>query len=110
MKSQAILDQMILVVLNISLWQGRKALKMSDLALNGIDIDKLPPESLATLGSKRIISPKAVKIFISLKRAAKKFCLKNFCRYMWKKLRNGLRRINQSGHRLFVLQLNHRIT
>ena len=81
MKSQAILDQMILVVLNISLWQGRKALKMSDLALNGIDIDKLPPESLATLGSKRIISPKAVKIFISLKRAAKKLCLKNGVRF-----------------------------
>ena len=81
MKTQTILDKMILVVLNISIWQGRKALQMGDLAINGIDIDKLPPESLATLGSKRIISPDALKSFISLKRSAKKFCLKNGVRF-----------------------------
>ncbi len=81
MKTQFILDQMILVVLNISLWQGRKALQMGDLALNGIDVAKLPPGTLATLGSKRIISPDAVKIFISLKRAAIKFCLQSGVRF-----------------------------
>ncbi len=81
MKTQNILDQMILVVLNISLWQGRKALQMNDLALNGIDVDKLPPESLATLGSKRIISPDALKPFVALKRTAKRFCLKSGVRF-----------------------------
>jgi hypothetical protein len=81
MKTQAILDQMILVVLNISLWQGRKALKTADLALNGIDVGKLPPGTLATLGSKRIISPDAVKIFMSLKRTAMKLCLKDGVRF-----------------------------
>jgi hypothetical protein len=81
MKTQAILDQMILVVLNISLWQGRKALKIADLALNGIDVDKLPPGTLATLGSKRIISPDAVKVFKALKRSAKTLCMKNGVRF-----------------------------
>ena len=81
MKTQAILDKMTLVVLNISLWQGRKALKMSDLASNGIDVDKLPPGTLATLGSKRIISPDAVKVFKTLKRNAKNLCMKNGVRF-----------------------------
>lgn len=81
MNTQAILDQMILVVLNITLWQGRKALHSGDLALNGIDVDKLPPGTLATLGSKRIISPDAVKNFMSLKRQAMKLCLQNGVRF-----------------------------
>ena len=81
MSTQAILDQMILVVLNITLWQGRKALQAGDLALNGIDVARLPPGTLATLGSKRIISPDAVKIFMSLKRAAMKLCLQQGVRF-----------------------------
>ena len=81
MKTQTILDQMILVVLNIPLWQGRKALQASDLAANGIDISRLPPGTLATLGSKRIISPDALKLFISLKRTAMKLCLQNGVRF-----------------------------
>ncbi|ABK99499.1 DUF3150 domain-containing protein [Pelobacter propionicus] len=81
MKTQAILDQMILVVLNISLWQGRKALQAGDLATNGIDVSKLPPGTLATLGSKRIISPDALKVFLALKREAVTLCLKNGVRF-----------------------------
>ena len=81
MKTRKILDQMILVVMNITLWQGRKALQTGDLALNGIDVDKLPPGTLATLGSKRIISPDAVKIFVSLKREALKYCLQYGVRF-----------------------------
>ena len=81
MSTQAILDQMILVVLNITLWQGRKALQAGDLALNGIDVARLPPGTLATLGSKRIISPDAVKVFMSLKRAAMKLCLQQGVRF-----------------------------
>ena len=79
--TQIVLDQMILVVLNISLWQGRKALKTGDLAVNGIDVGKLPPGTLATLGSKRVISPKAVKVFSSLRREAKRLCLQNGVRF-----------------------------
>ena len=79
--TQIILDEIIVVVLNISLWGGRKALKTKDLALNGIDIGKLPPGTLATLGSKRIISPKAVRIFSTLRTSAKKLCLQNGVRF-----------------------------
>jgi len=81
MKKQIILDQMILVVLNISLWQGRKALRIDDLAANGIDVGKLPPGTLATLGSKRVISPDAVKVFVNLKRTAMQLCLKYGVRF-----------------------------
>ena len=82
MEIQAILDQMILVVLHVSLWQGRKALHREDLASNGINVDKLPPGTLATLGSKRIISPEAVKIFASLKREADRLCLQHGVRFV----------------------------
>lgn len=81
MNTQTILGQMILVVLNISMWQGRKALQAGDLASNGIDVDKLPPGTLATLGSKRIISPDALKVFVALKREAVTLCLKNGVRF-----------------------------
>jgi len=81
MDIQNILDQMNLVVLNISLWQGRKALQAEDLAANGIDVTKLPPGTLATLGSKRIISPDALKVFSALKREAMTLCLKNGVRF-----------------------------
>lgn len=79
--TQIILDQMNLVVLNISLYQGRKAIKKADLALTGIDVGKLPPGSLATLGSKRVISPKALRIFSRLRRSARKLCLHNGVRF-----------------------------
>lgn len=81
MNTQVILDQMVLVVLNINLWQGRKALKSEDLAANGIDVDKLPPGTLATLGSKRVIAPEAVRIFMNLKRSAMKLCLQQGVRF-----------------------------
>lgn len=72
---QTILNNMILIVLNVSLWHGRKKLRSEDLAANGIDVDKLPPGTLATLGSKRIISPAAVNMFSALKREAERLCL-----------------------------------
>ena len=81
MKTQSILDQMILVVVKIAIWQGRKTVKMRDLVHNGIDVDKLPPESLAALGSKRIISPDKVKIFKTLRRDAMRLCRKNGVRF-----------------------------
>lgn len=79
--TQIILDQMNLVVLNISLYQGRKAIKRADLALTGIDVGKLPPGTLATLGSKRIISPKALRIFSKLRLSARRICLQNGVRF-----------------------------
>jgi len=72
---ETILNNIVLVVLNISLWGGRKKLRPEDLAANGIDIDRLPPGTLASLGSKRIISPSAVNVFVNLKKEAERLCL-----------------------------------
>jgi len=83
MSTQAILDQLLLVVLNISFWNGRKALSVSDLAVTGIDVDKLPPGTIATLESKQIIPQDTVKLFASLKREAIALCLNNGVRFGW---------------------------
>lgn len=79
---QTILNQVVLLVLNISLWHGRKKLRAEDLAANGIDVDKLPPGTLATLGSKRIINPAAVNVFSALKREAERLCLQYGTRFI----------------------------
>ena len=70
-----ILKDICLINLNISLWQGRKSMKASDLAAGGIDVSKLPPGSLASLGSKKTIDPKALSPFTSLKYEAIKVCM-----------------------------------
>jgi len=83
MNTQAILDQLLLVVLNISFWNGRKGLSVSDLAASGVDVDKLPQGTVATLESKQIIPPDTVKLFASLKREAIALCLNNGIRFGW---------------------------
>lgn len=69
-KMDQIIGQIDLISLNIRLWQGKKTLKAEDLASNGIDISKLPPGTLASLGSKKTIGNEATAQFIALKRAA----------------------------------------
>jgi hypothetical protein len=49
-------------------------LKTEDLAANGIDISKLPPRSISSLGSKRTIDKQDIKQFVSLKREAQAIC------------------------------------
>jgi hypothetical protein len=70
-----ILKNICLVNLNVSLWAGRKSMKPADLAAGGIDISKLPPGSLASLGSKKTIDPEATSPFTKLKNKAIKTCL-----------------------------------
>lgn len=69
-----ILSKVNLVSLNVCIWQGKKALKAEDLEANGIDTSQLPPATLASLGSKRIVSPEHVAQFNVLKREASKIC------------------------------------
>jgi hypothetical protein len=69
-------------MLNISLWSGRKKLRPEDLAANGIEVDKLPPQALASLGTKRIISPDALNPFSNLKREAERICLARGIRFL----------------------------
>lgn len=77
-----IIDNLVVIMLNISLWQGRKKLRAEDLEEKGIATSQLPPEKLASLGSKRIISPEAVNVFMALKRRAERACLAAGVRFL----------------------------
>lgn len=68
--SKVILNKVNLISLNISLWMGKKTLTADDLASNGIDVNLLPPGSLASLGSKKTIDNAATAKFSQLKREA----------------------------------------
>ncbi len=77
-----ILNQIVVIMLNISLWSGRKKLRPEDLATNGIEADKLPPGTLASLGTKRIIAPEALNPFTALKKEAERICLAKGVRFL----------------------------
>lgn len=67
-----IIDSLVVFILDITIPLGSKKLRPEDLANNGIDISKLPPAALSTLGSKRFISPKELAPFMAIKRAAER--------------------------------------
>jgi hypothetical protein len=77
-----ILQHIIVIMLDINLWTGRKKLRAEDLAVNGIDIDRLPPGTLASLGSKRIIGAEALAPFLAIKRESEKICLGKGVRFL----------------------------
>jgi hypothetical protein len=77
-----ILENIVVFILDIHLWSGRKKLRAEDLGVNGIEVDKLPPGTLASLGSKKIISSDALAPFAALKREAEKLCLAKGVRFL----------------------------
>lgn len=66
------LNQIVCLMLDISLWTGRKKLELSDL--KNVDRTQIPPDKLASLGSKRIVDPAKLKIFNTLKKRADRAC------------------------------------
>jgi hypothetical protein len=60
-----ILDRLMAVNLNITIWSARKKLTAADFG--GVE---LPPEELASLGSKKICDPERLRIFGTLKSRA----------------------------------------
>lgn len=54
------------VHLDVSIWSARARLRREDIP----DADKLPPEDLATMGSKRLFDPAKMRIFNTLKARA----------------------------------------
>lgn len=72
-----ILDHLLALNLNISLWSARKKMAAEDLG--GAE---LPPEDLASLGSKRICDPEALRIFGTLKARAFNFLDRHGVRFM----------------------------
>ena len=75
-----LLDQLIVVKIDATLWGGRKKLKPEDIGLQGSN--HLPPSDLASLGSKRIVDPKALLIFHRLKAEAERICLRKGSRFL----------------------------
>jgi len=60
-----VLKCMLAVNLNVNIWSAKRKLNPDDFVHS-----ELPPESLATLGSKKICDPKALRIFSTLKARA----------------------------------------
>lgn len=61
-----VLDKVALINLDVHTWSGRKKLRPEDIKGN------VPPKKLASLGSKRIVDPKKVATFESLKRRSER--------------------------------------
>jgi len=73
MSQDQILKNISIIVLSVSLWTGRKKLRPEDLKL--ADGSELPPDKLATLGSKRVMDPSALAPFATFKRRAERAVL-----------------------------------
>lgn len=72
-----ILDSLLALNLDISLWSARKKLTLEDFGNV-----PLPPEDLATLGSKRIAPPENLRIFGALKARAFNFLDRHGVRFL----------------------------
>jgi len=79
-EAQLILKQLAVIKIDATLWGGRKKLRPEDLKLG--DGSRLPPSELASLGSKRIIDPEAIRIFQRLKQEAERACLRVGSRFL----------------------------
>ena len=72
-----VLDNLLALNLDISLWSARRKMTAEDLGGT-----ELPPEDLASLGSKRIADPAHLKIFGTLKARATSYLDKHGVRFM----------------------------
>lgn len=78
--TQLILDQTVLIKVEANIYGARKKLKREDLML--ADGSRLPPEDLASLGSKRLLDPEQLAVFNRLKKEAERVCLRVGTRFM----------------------------
>lgn len=79
-ETQIILDRVVLVKVEANIYGARKKLKKEDLVL--ADGSKLPPEDLASLGSKRLLDPDQLTVFNRLKKEAERICLRVGTRFL----------------------------
>ncbi|WP_026600459.1 DUF3150 domain-containing protein [Methylomonas sp. 11b] len=79
-ETQVILDRVVLVKVDANIYGARKKLKKEDLVL--ADGSKLPPEDLASLGSKRLLDPDKLTVFNRLKKESERICLRVGTRFM----------------------------
>lgn len=71
--------QVVFVSLAIECWSGRRNLQPADL---GLDAASLPPEELISLGQKTLINPAELKVFTTLRAAARRECLAVGARFL----------------------------
>ncbi|PKD38225.1 DUF3150 domain-containing protein [Methylomonas sp. Kb3] len=79
-RTQLILDQVVLIKVDATIYGARKKLNKEDLVL--ADGSKLPPEDLASLGSKRLLDPDRLSVFNRLKKEAERICLRVGTRFL----------------------------
>ena len=72
-----VLDNLLALNLNVNLWSARKKMALEDFG--GAE---LPPEDLASLGSKRIADPNSLKVFVTLKARAFNYLDRHGIRFM----------------------------
>ena len=72
-----VLDNLLVLNLNVNLWSARKKMVLEDFG--GAE---LPPEDLASLGSKRIADPNSLKVFVTLKARAFNYLDRHGIRFM----------------------------
>lgn len=91
-----VLDSLFAVNLNISLWTARR--KMTPEDFGGVE---LPPEDIASLGSKRIANPETLRIFNTIRSRACAFLDRHSVRFL------GGWAIAEADATLVVDQLRH---
>jgi len=79
-ETNIILERVVLVKVEANIYGARKKLKKEDLVL--ADGSKLPPEDLASLGSKRLLDPDQLTVFNRLKKEAERICLRVGTRFL----------------------------
>jgi hypothetical protein len=67
-----VLDLVVLFQLEPHIWSGRSKLRKEDLA--NVPLHDLPPDTLASLGSKRKIDTEHLNVFDALKKRAERAC------------------------------------
>lgn len=90
-----VLDNLLALNLNVNLWSARKKMVLEDFG--GAE---LPPEDLASLGSKRIADPNSLKVFSTLKARAFNYLDRHGIRFMsgWAIPEDRARRHHQGTH------------
>lgn len=79
-KTNTLLERVVLVKVEANIYGARKKLKKEDLVL--ADGSRLPPDDLASLGSKRLLDPDKLSVFNRLKKEAERICLRVGTRFM----------------------------
>jgi len=74
MKEITNLQKVICITMDVHLWSGRAKLRVTDMRMGAGG--ELPPDDLASLGSKKIINPENIAKFEALKKEAERECSK----------------------------------